>query len=298
MPRLSLRTAAILFTVALLLFTGTGGMLAAYSFFAKRSEEMLREEAQRDSVQLVWLAEQFFSLQPDLLRAALMRHALEKGELATALLDENGQVLLASQREWEGAAGSILPGFHLDTFTETVRRQGHGERADEHQYSFYLAWRIAPAPAERWGALYLAYDKRTLAQTIATDLWHREGVVLLLAILMMPGAFLLIDRFALRPLAQLRDQLDELSRGGRQHIVPSGGKEIVELGQAINRMTERLAFLDKEKAKERALFSEGPVTIFLWQMDTAWTILEVTDNVAFLLGMPADPCAANRLSSG
>ncbi|MCX7896662.1 MAG: EAL domain-containing protein [Rhodocyclaceae bacterium] len=265
-------------------------MVAGYFFHLDRHTQALHAEAERDGSQLVWLAEEFYATRPELVEREIMRHGLEAHHVATALLDTGGKIVLASRREWQGGAAEMLPGFEADKMAQALSERSRIAHEKDALLTAYVAWRLPATEgfSEHWGALYLAYDKSLVERAIIHDLLRREGVVLLLALAILPFAFWLIDRLALRPLTALRRQIEALGAGAHVEVTPRGGAEICALAESINRLARQLAHAQEQLQQERALFSGSPLVLFAWRAEPPWQVLEVTANVQTLLGIAGE----------
>ena len=212
------------------------------------------------------------------------------------LLDDNDQVLAATQFAWKGLpAKQALP--HQAQALETVSTkpgQAHLhldiEGLQLHAISpVAMPLRSNELRTNRYGSLLIEYD---LAPLVAQSSAHTRAQWLMFLLITSIAAILLLSlarRFILRPVAALDAAMRTIGQGQLQIAAPlTGTGELFQLGQSLQHMAQALhasqAALSTTEARFHQLADATLEAIFFHEQGT---ILDVNSRAEQLLGRPA-----------
>ena len=212
------------------------------------------------------------------------------------LLDDNDQVLAATQFAWKGLpAKQALP--HQALALETVSTkpgQAHLhldiEGLQLHAISpVAMPLRSNELRTNRYGSLLIEYD---LAPLVAQSSAHTRAQWLMFLLITSIAAILLLSlarRFILRPVAALDAAMRTIGQGKLQIAAPLAGTgELFQLGQSLQHMAQTLhasqAALSTSEARFHQLADATLEAIFFHEQGT---ILDVNSRAEQLLGRPA-----------
>ena len=179
-----------------------------------------------------------------------------------AVIDDIGQVALATQMAWKGQPATAVPHFDPAAFQQ-VRETGQplvltdGIDGHIHAYSPLTLATQAGAPRfSRQGILFLEYDLRRDLTALWPELL-RESLVFAGAILLVALALMeLLRRLVIRPLGHLTAAAHRIEVGDfdDRDIQWSGHGELGQLVTAFNRMRQQLrSTIEQLRAREKHL---------------------------------------------
>ena len=175
---------------------------------------------------------------------------------AIALLDAQGNVVLASRREWQGKQASTLSTTVMGPWLEQHVADRPEAHWDEQHVQAVVTAPIDPInPASETvrglqdGRLVLAVDARPYLADARLEAWFDAlwaGGILLLVMLLL--AWILHQRVG-RPLQALHQEATHLEASGRDWVMENAARELKTLGAAIRDLARTRLALDQEKQR-------------------------------------------------
>lgn len=186
-----------------------------------------------------------------------------------ALTDEHGQVMFATRHLWLGKAMTeAMPELNTKLFAQVQQdRQLKIDFDISHEHlTAYQPISLATRPGEirpnRIGVLLLDYSLVAANAGIREELWEEGIVNLIIGAVTMFLLMLALQRKLSQPLIILINTFKSISRGNFSARVNfNGSHELVELGEAVNKMqldlanaqTESLSLILQLQAREKDL---------------------------------------------
>ncbi|WAR43156.1 EAL domain-containing protein [Methylomonas rapida] len=264
-----------------LLVIGAFGLLLAFSLWYQHSQMLRSIEARAQNDVRQMLADSEIRIESlirheekDMLAVEMAMFGVNSAINNAALIDDGGSVMLATRLEWLGRDfRQVLPDFASSACASIRLKQNAiiEYTADRQRLlgcqPVMLALEAGKIRPTRIGLLLLDYD----LSRFKTDSWHAllksMLPVLIIGALLMVAVGAIISFWIDRPLRYLTDVVARFKEGDYLASAHMSGKgELATLGEAWNRMRERLqeTIAQLEESKERlavTLFSIGDAVI-------------------------------------
>jgi diguanylate cyclase (GGDEF)-like protein/PAS domain S-box-containing protein len=250
-PLLRARLGVLLPLGALIVFSL---FLAVGVLFAQRAQLqslLLNSEAtvRAESFRLAQLAERKLQSDPALVEASLTQLATVTPIAHAALVDADGQVVMATRLAWRGRpAAQVIPNYDAGLWRAALVGVGlqlqHDPQASHLRslLPFSLAAREGELRGLRQGLVYIEYDYSRQRQQIGQRLWRERGVEWLVGMFGTLLLTLFLRWWMVRPLAELERAATRIAAGDHGvRVAVEGPAEIAAVGVAFNAMNAELS---------------------------------------------------------
>ncbi len=204
------------------------------------------EQALTDAARFARQANYVLSGDAEQLEQEIMLHRSENFVAITALVDPDGRIIFAPQREWKGRdIADLVKDWDSSRFSRVVQGIAADVRvdADHLRISVLSPYVASPVPGQvssvRRGSVFIVYDiSSALEQVRYKNFLQRLpdlGLVLLFAV----GLAIWVQRSVVGPLGGIAGASRRIAGGDLRARAPiSGSGEVAELGANFNTMAE------------------------------------------------------------
>lgn len=222
-------------------------MLGGLEISAKQNDELVKYHLSslKNHVESELSRQQFGQLREMLAQLSLLEEVLY-----VAIVDDQGQIILANRVAWKGSQLSeTIPGFtgnHIITQKDNTRltiiNDEKNEWIDGYQ-PFLMPAEQGQIRSDRTGHIYLRYDLSYAKERVFSLLKYNLPVLILLIVIFISFVLVFLHRYITRPIAGLADHARHLSGGDYGHSIDIRGKgELTDLANAFAELRQSVSY--------------------------------------------------------